>query len=129
MYRTSLLALLIAVAAGPAAATGEVYCEAPGASGAVFSYGFGSVPGIALVNATIRVEGQRWSLIEADGAIPMSLAQASLENRRTLIDFADPNMERIVASVRLLSAVEGDDTVTVGTLHIPGTGVFPLLCD
>lgn len=129
MYRTPLFALLVAVAAGPANATGEVYCEAPGASEVVFYYGFGSVPGIAIVNATIRADGKHWSLVEAEGAIPMTLAQASLDNMRTIIDFADPNVERIIASVRLLSAVEGDDSVTVGTLRIPGTGVFPLLCD
>ena len=34
----------------------------------------------------------------------------------------------IIASVRLISAAEGDDYVSVGTLRIPGTGVFPLLC-
>ena len=66
---------------------GEVYCEAPGSSEVVFSYGFGSVPGIAIVGATIRADGAVWSLGRTEGAIPIILMQASLDSMRTIIDF------------------------------------------
>ncbi|WP_299902515.1 hypothetical protein [uncultured Ruegeria sp.] len=46
-----------------------------------------------------------------------------------VIDFADPEYSRIVASVRLITAVEGDEAVTVGTLTIPQIGAFPLICE
>lgn len=129
MIRTTALALAASLAACPAFATGEIYCEAPDSSGAVFGYGFGSVPGLAIISATIHADGKHWSMMEVDGAIPIILAQGAHDNTRTLIDFADPELNTILASVRLMSAAEADDYVTVGTLQIPGVGVFPLVCD
>lgn len=133
MIRTSAIApaaaLATALAASPALATGEVYCEATDDSGAIFGYDFGTVPGLGLISATIRAGGKHWSMVEAEGAIPIILAQGAHDGMTTLIDFADPEFITILASVRLIGAVEGDDYVNVGYLHIPGVGVFPLTCE
>lgn len=129
MIRTTALALAAFLVACPAFATGEIYCEAPDNSEAAFGYGFGSVPGLAIISATIYADGKHWSMVEVDGAVPIVVAQGAHDNARTLIDFTDPEFNTILASVRLMSAVEGDDYVTVGTLQIPGVGVFPLVCE
>ena len=129
MIRIIAAAFMAASFAGPAFATGEVYCEAPDGSGTVVGFGFGSVPGLAVISATIHVDGQHWSMIEVDDAIPIIVAQGAYDNMRTILDFADPEFSRIVASVRLITAVEGDDYVTVGTLKVPEVGAFPLVCE
>ncbi|SMO74564.1 hypothetical protein [Ruegeria faecimaris] len=129
MIRTTALALLALLSATSAFATVGLYCEAPDGSGAVFDVGLGTVPGLAVVSATIHADGKHWSLTEVDGAIPIIVAQGADVDMRTVIDFADPEYSRIVASVRLITAVEGDESVTVGTLTIPEIGAFPLVCE
>ena len=129
MIRTIALALFALASATSAFATVELYCEAPDGSGAVVGVGLGTVPGLAVVSATIHADGKHWSLTEVDGAIPIIVAQGADVDMHTVIDFADPEYSRIVASVRLITAVEGDDFVTVGTLTIPEIGAFPLICE
>lgn len=120
---------MASVIASPSFATFLVSCEAPDESGVAVAFGFGAVPGLAIVSATIHADGQDWSMTEIEGALPLVLAQGAAENTHTLLDFADPEFDRIVASVRLITAVEGDDQITVGTLKIPEVGVFPLVCE
>jgi len=45
-----------------------------------------------------------------------------------LVDFTDPNVERVIAEVRLLSALENDEYVLAGTLKVTGVGAYPLIC-
>ncbi|WP_298360658.1 hypothetical protein [uncultured Litoreibacter sp.] len=129
MMRAAALALVTVFAASAAWATVEVYCEAPDGSGAAVGFGFGTVPGLAVISATIHADGKDWSMSEVDGAIPMIVAQGASDNMRTILDFADPQYSKIIASVRLMTTVEGDDYVTVGTLAIPEVGAFPLICE
>lgn len=128
LLQASAIALALSLAAGAALATGEVYYEPPNSTNVVFSYSFGHVPGIAIISASIRVNDTHWSFIEADGAIPIAIAQGSIDHMHTIIDFVDPQFESIVASVRLLSATDGVDSVTVGTLQVSEFGVHPLVC-
>lgn len=125
----ALGAVALALGAAPAFATGEVYCEGPEGSDVVFGYGFGRVPGLAVISATIHVGDQSWSIYERDEATPIVVAQGVYDSGRTIIDFADANVEAIVASVRLFSASEGEDFVTAGTLSVPGVGAYALVCD
>lgn len=133
MIRKTTLALAAALAAAlpatHALATGAVTCTASDGSGAEFGYEFGSVPALALLGATIRAGDKLWSTTEGDGAIPMIFAQGAYDGSDTLIDFADPEFSAVIASVRLISAFEGDNALTVGFLHIPGVGIFPLTCE
>ena len=110
-------------------ATGEFYCTAVDGSDAAFGYGFGRVPGLAIINATISVGGQEWSMGGANGAVPISVAQGAHDGPRTIIDFTDPEFNEIVASVRIITAVEGDDYRSVGLLRIPSVGVFAMICE
>ncbi|MEP1354317.1 MAG: hypothetical protein ABJX32_19615 [Tateyamaria sp.] len=129
MIRTLVLALVVSISASPSLATFVVSCEAPDGSDAAVAFGFGSTPGLAIFSATIHADGTDWSMTEAEGAMPIVLAQGASEGRYTLLDFADPDHNRVIASVRLISAAEGDGQITVGTLKIPDVGVFPLICE
>ena len=124
-----LAALACVLTTQTAFATGDVYCTAVDGSDATFGYGFGRVPGLAIVSASISAGGQDWSIVEANGAIPIIVAQGAHDGPRTIIDFADPQYNEIIASVRIVSAVEGDDYRSVGLLRIPGVGVFSMLCE
>lgn len=121
--------LAFALPANGALATGDVYCHAVDGSDAEFGYGFGRVSGLAIVSATIRAAGRHYSLIEAEGAVPSIMAQGAYDGPRTIIDFTDPQFSEIVASVRIISAVEGDAYRAVGTLRIPDVGVYALMCE
>ncbi|WP_108859521.1 hypothetical protein [Ruegeria sp. Alg231-54] len=48
---------------------------------------------------------------------------------RTIFDVADPEYSRNVTSVRLTTAVEGDEPVTAVTLTLPEIGALPLVCE
>ena len=119
----------LALSANAALATGDSYCEAVDGSDAAFGYGFGRVPGLAIVSATIHVGDRHWSMIETDGAVPMIVAQGAQDGSRTIIDFADPQYTEIIASVRIISASQGDQYRAVGLLRIPGVGVFAMRCE
>lgn len=128
---TKLFAPLLAygLSISAALATGESICRAVDGSDAEFGFGFGHVPGLVIVSATIRAEGQHWSIVEAEGAIPIRIAQAARDGSRTIIDFVDPQFNEILASVRIMTGTEGDDYRSVGLLRIPDVGVFALICE
>ncbi|MCB1516404.1 MAG: hypothetical protein KDJ19_02125 [Hyphomicrobiaceae bacterium] len=117
----SILALLFAT---PAFATGTVSCESPDQS-AFVGLTVGSVPGAAIVGAALGFGETQWSIETGDIAV----SQAFVEEGRWLIDFVDPNFERVMASVRLVEAIEGEDYVLAGLLSVPGEGAWPLICE
>jgi len=125
----SLALCVFAATANTALATGDSYCHAVDGSDAEFGFGFGRVPGLAVLSATIRADGKKWSMIETDGAVPVIVAQGARDGRHTIIDFADPMYNEIIASMRIVSAVEGDEYRAVGILKIANVGVFAMLCE
>ena len=129
MKMTFITGLFFAVTASSALATGDSFCRSVDGSGAEFGYGFGRVPGLAIVSATVRANGTHWSMVETEGSIPIIVAQGAHDGRHTVIDFADSGYNEIVASVRIISAFEGDDYRSVGILKIPNVGVFAMICE
>lgn len=122
----ALVAGLVPVATGPAQATGGIECAA--ADGAVsLSLTIGSLPVLKVVGATIEADGETW-MLGGEGDNALSAGQAFREDGAMRVDFTDPNVERVVAELRLVSASEGRDTATAGTLRIAGTGAWALAC-
>jgi hypothetical protein len=110
----------------PAAATGTVECEAVDGR-ARMGLTVGSLPVLSVVGMEIVVGDQTWSTgADGDGAI--RVGQAFQDGERWLIDATDPNVETVVAEIRLNGASEGRDMVLAGTLKIPGTGAFAVTC-
>lgn len=114
------------IGAAPAAATSTVDCEAAD-GGASLSLLIGSLPVLNVLRLEITVGEASWSTEEGGGE-PIRIGQAFRDGERWLIDATDPNVEDIVAEVRLTGASEGPDTVLAGTLRIAGKGAFAVSC-
>lgn len=116
--------ILAALFATPAFATGTVSRESP--DGTAFAgLTVGSVPGAAIVGAALGFGETQWSIEAGDIAV----SQAFVEEGRWMIDFVDPNFERIKASIRLVQASEADADVLAGLLSVPDEGAWPLICE
>lgn len=115
-------------AASPAFATGELICSDPGGEASV-DFGIGRVPVLAIVSAHITANGQVWSTQPGKGEIEVIVGQAADDGRYLIADFTDPNVEQVLVSVRLLRSIEGEDYAQAGTLTVPGSNAYPLVCD
>lgn len=126
---TCVAALVIAMAASDANATGDISCQGVDGSDAQVDLNIGSLPVLAILRATIAAGGQVWSTQPGKGETEISVGQAVETGNMLIADFTDPNIVDIVASLRLFSAEEGGDFVRAGTLRIAGQGAHALSCD
>ena len=126
MKRIAATLSAVLAASGPALATGSISCEAPDGSAAV-ELTLGSVPFVAVVAAGITA-GETAMGTAPDSPVPIIVGQAFGDGMALAVDFSDPNAERIVASVRLVTAREGDTDASAGTLHLTGIGAWPVIC-
>ena len=127
--RRIAVAALATLLASPAFSTQQITCDGIADNSVHVAIGLGSVPGLAIFSTYIEANGQGWAIDGMHGGTPITLVQAAEDGDRMLADFADENVERIVASVRLLVAEDSQNRITVGTLSLPGTGVFGLTCE
>ena len=119
--------LMLPLLAGPASATGSIGCEGMDGNDVSIDLTLGSLPVLAIVAASIRVEDDYWATGE-DAANRLSVGQAFSEEGRMLVDFVDPNFENVLARLRLVSADEGKDQALAGTLIVSGRGAWPVVC-
>ena len=128
-FRIGFAALFVLLGSAPAHATSEISCTGIDDKDVYVSLIIGSVPGLAIVGTLISTKEDAWTLGGIAGVTPITLVQAARDGDRIIVDYADENVERIFASLRLLTAQEGEDYVTVGTLTLPGTGAYALTCE
>ena len=122
------LTLTLALAAGPALATGDIFCEAPDGSAEVH-LGVGHVSVLAIFSARLEAGGNAWATTPMADETEIIVGQAYRDAAGMAVDFTDPNVERIVAEIRTFLASEESTFVETGWLRVPGTGVWPLLCE
>jgi hypothetical protein len=124
--RAVLAAFLMVAGISPASATGTVDCEA--ADGAAsLTLTIGSLPVLGVVHMEVTAGDRTWST--GDGSdVAISIGQAFRDGERWLIDATDPNVEGVVAEVRLNQAIEEGDVALGGTLKIPGAGAWAVTC-
>lgn len=118
----SLAALLAGVA--PAAATGTIECADPDGRASV-ELSIGSLPVLAVIHARIETPEGRWSSGDGEALVVGQQFRGSSGLR---VDFTDPNVETVIAELRLVSAEEGRDFAMAGTLRVAGEGAWPLNC-
>ncbi len=123
MRSLSLAALVALALTGGAQATSSISCHDGNGNGV--DLGLGNVPGMAIISATVVGEGTTLSM--ADDQISTSQAFADGESIR--IDFTDPNLEGVLARVRLFQADEEIDFVMAGTLELVGVGAYAVTCE
>lgn len=125
--RAIAAALLCCVAVSPASATGSIACASPDYDGVAVELTIGSLPVLGVAGALVTAGGETWSTATEAGE-QISVGQAFREADRLLVDFTDPNVERVVAELRLFQTQEERDAAMAGTLRIPGKGAWPLVC-
>lgn len=124
--RRAAMILMMALSAGSAHASGTISCASD--DGASVELTLGSLPMLSVVGVEIAAGEQRWTMREGGDGQPVVVGQAARYGDLVVVDVTDPNVERIVAELRLLSATEECDHVTAGTLRIVGQGAYALTC-
>ncbi|MCO6390404.1 hypothetical protein GTW25_05105 [Aliihoeflea aestuarii] len=86
----------------------------------------GSLPVLSVIAGGISIGERSLSIGGAENAV--IVGQAFREDNRISVDFTDPNVERIVAELRLFEALEERDHAMAGTLRVIGQGAYALTC-
>lgn len=124
----ALIVSAVGLAAGPAYATGTIYCQAPENDASV-TLTIGSVPGLAVVGAVIDADGRTWQYQQAIPDVEeVAVSQAAQIGPLTAVDFVDENYERRVLSIRIVTAEEGDLPASAGVLTVHGAGSWAMIC-
>ena len=121
-----LVALLLKSA--PAAASGDIICDATDGSGASISIGVGHLPVLHVLSASATDGTTTWSTNPSGDDRPIIFGQGFADDRQVLVDFTDPNIEGIVVSLRLFQASGGKDYAEAGVLSFEGVSAFPVQC-
>lgn len=128
----AVLTLLGAISLpGPAAATGTIFCDGATDNSVAVQIGIGRVPVLAVLNARIAAGSAVYANdVEATpGAVPIVFGQGVFDEDRLRVDFTDPNVERIVVSLRIERAFEGKSGAEAGVLRIDGEGAWAVVCE
>lgn len=127
MKRRAGIALMAFLAgAVPAAATGTIECASPEGETSV-ELAIGTLPILSVLRATIRSDDGHWSTEEVDGET-IAVGQQFRDAEGIRVDFTDPNVEGVIAELRLVEATEGRHHAMAGALRIEGVGAFALIC-
>ncbi|WP_274424112.1 hypothetical protein [Chelativorans sp. YIM 93263] len=126
MRRLAAALMVLPLLSGPAGASGSIACVAPDNEASI-ELTIGSLPVLAVVGVAIEAQGESWTL-SGEGEQAIAVGQAFGNANEMRIDFTDPNIESIVAEVRLFSAAEERELATAGTLRIAGVGAWVLTC-
>ena len=123
-------ALLVAemLYASPAAASGDIICDATDGSGASISIGIGHLPVLNVLKAFATDGATTWSTHPSGDEKPIVFGQGFADDRQVLVDFTDPNIEGIVVSLRLFQASGDKDYAEAGVLSFEGVSAFPVQC-
>ena len=126
MRRLLMLPVLFTLAT-PAAATEWVTCSADGEDASVdVLVGLG-MDVISISAARIDAGGKTWAT-DAEGDQKIIVGQGFEDADKMMVDFTDPGVSTIVASLRLFKASEGDSFVSGGTLKVAGVGAWAVAC-
>ena len=126
MMRCLLIAASALISAGSVHASGTISCA--GEPDVSVDLTIGSLPVLSVVTANLSA-GQRALSIGAEaGQDAVIVGQAFREHDEIRVDFTDPNVERVVAELRLFEAIEERDHAMAGTLRLIGQGAYALTC-
>ena len=123
---TLLVALFVFPA--PAHASGDIICDATDGSGASISIGVGHLPVLHVLSAQVTDGAMTWSTNATGDDRPIVFGQGFADDRQILVDFTDPNVERVVISLRLFQASGDKDYAEAGVLSFDGVSAFPVQC-
>ena len=123
IMRASSALLIVLGLTCPAWATLTLTCSSD--DGADIDMTLGTVPVAAIVGARISFGDTSWSVMDND----IMVGQQFSNDDMLIADFTDPNIERIMARLRLFSATMGEDFAMAGVLEIVDHGAYAITCD
>ena len=128
--KNAAAALLVAMMlhSAPAAASGDIICDATDGSGASISIGVGHLPVLNVLSAFATDGVTTWSTNPAADERAIVFGQGFVDDRQVLVDFTDSNVEGIVISLRLFQASGDKDYAEAGVLSFEGVSAFPVQC-
>ena len=119
--------LIVAALAAPAAATESIACASDDRAASIdLLVGLG-LDVVSIARATVEAGGKSWAT-DATGAQKIAVGQAFEDAEKLIVDFTDEGLSKIVASLRLFKASEGEDFVEGGTLRVAGLGAWAVTC-
>ncbi|MFZ2100438.1 MAG: hypothetical protein WAU86_07725 [Oricola sp.] len=125
----SAVSVACLLSSGPVFASGQILCDATDASGASIEIAVGHLPVLAVLGATATDGVETWSTNATGDQKPMVFGQGFSGDNRIVADFTDPNVERIVVSLRLFEASGTGGYAEAGVLSFEGISAFPVQCD
>ena len=126
MKRALLAAGLLASAAWPAQATGELTCAGEGVS---IDLLVGHMDVLSIARAVITIGSENWST--APDIMPgtqITVGQGFEDDRMLVVDFTDGNVAEVLGRLRVVKAEEGDSRVAGGVFTFKGKGAFVVDC-
>ncbi len=127
-FGSAMLIFAVWISSSPALATGGVYCDGTSDDSVGAYLTVGRVPGFAVAEARITANDQSWDTSARDGAAPIVLVQGAIVGDLIVADFADPNVENVVVSLRDVRAENDHGFAAGGVLSIAGIGVWSVSC-
>lgn len=113
-------------AASPAGAAGTITCFGAATEDPVrVEINVGQLPALVPLWMRIAIGGETWSTLEGEGS-PVAILQAFDDSGTFSVDLSDPNVERILFSLRLVRAEAGRETAQAGVLLASGEGREPV---
>lgn len=114
MVRAILATILVStfiltLSSSVAHATGGVYCTGQDNPGVTIGVSMGRLPILAVLSGQAS-DGKRTYATQPEGDdVPIAFGQGMIEPERVAIDFTDPNIERVLISLRIFTNDSGHD--------------------
>ncbi|MFN3171876.1 MAG: hypothetical protein ACE37E_14415 [Hyphomicrobiales bacterium] len=129
--RPNALALLAMLVAGatPASATATLACVGVDNPEVHVTLTLGSVPVLAVVNATIETPTGTYGMLPEADWTEIIVGQGFGTPDGLSIDFADPNVQEILVTLRTMQAFRDRQAAHVGLLVVEDRDVYAITCE
>jgi hypothetical protein len=130
--RPCALALFVALltVATPASATATMECIGVEDPEVHVTLTLGSVPVLAIVNATIDTPAGSYAMVpQAAGQTEIVVGQGMSTTEGLSVDFADPNLLGILVTLRTMQAYRDRQAAHVGLLVVEDRDVYAVTCE
>lgn len=124
----ALLAMLVA-AATPASATATLACVGVDDPQVHVTLTLGSVPVLAIVNATIETPSGTYTMVPEGDQTAIIVGQGISTPDGMSVDFADPNLLAVVVTLRTMQAYRDRQAAHVGLLVVEDRDVYAVACE
>ncbi len=113
---------------GQAVATGSVMCRSAAEPGVEAYLQISYVASPTVLGAGFSIGDDYRSSFDGN-AVPVHVLQSFVGDKEIRVQLSDPNLERIVARLRLVWDEEADEQAMAGVLQVSGAGVYALVCE